>query len=219
MYSSFKRGLDFALAFAGLVVLSPILLAIAIAVKLTSPGPTFYAGVRIARGGGNFAMLKFRTMVAGADKLGASSTASDDARITRVGALLRRFKLDELPQLINVLRGEMSFVGPRPQVRWAVDLYTPEERLLLTVRPGITDYASLRFRNEGEILRGSSDPDRDYLEKIAPEKIRLGLHYVRTYSFAVDAKIICATLLSVAGLDPAWCLPSAMPTPRLPTTT
>jgi lipopolysaccharide/colanic/teichoic acid biosynthesis glycosyltransferase len=152
-------------------------------------------------------MLKFRTMVANADRMGATSTADDDARLTVAGRFLRRFKLDELPQLINVLLGEMSFVGPRPQVEWAVKLYNPEEQHLLSIRPGITDFASLRFRNEGEILHGSIDPDRDYLEKIAPHKIRLGLYYVRNYSFSIDAKILAATLLSLAGVDPAWCLP------------
>jgi lipopolysaccharide/colanic/teichoic acid biosynthesis glycosyltransferase len=141
-------------------------------------------------------------MVVNAEKLGASSTAEDDARTTRLGRFLRRWKLDELPQLINVVKGEMSFVGPRPQVQWAVDLYTEEEKALLAVRPGITDYASIRFHNEGEILRGSKDPDKDYLEKIAPEKTRLGLKYVRNHSLWIDLKIILASLWLVAGGDP-----------------
>jgi lipopolysaccharide/colanic/teichoic acid biosynthesis glycosyltransferase len=207
MYAPIKRLTDIVLALAGLIILSPVLLVIALWIKVSSPGPVMYAGVRVGRKGVPFRMLKFRTMVANADKMGASSTAADDVRITPIGGFLRRFKLDELPQLINVLKGEMSFVGPRPQVQWAVDLYTPEERQLLSVRPGITDFASLRFRNEGEILKGSTDPDKDYLEKIAPEKIRLGLHYVRNYSPAIDAKIVAATALSIAGVDPSWCLP------------
>ena len=152
-------------------------------------------------------MLKFRTMVADAERIGASSTAADDNRITHAGMFLRAHKLDELPQLINVLRGEMSLVGPRPQVQWAVDLYTSEERHLLDLRPGITDYASIRFRNEGEILRGSTDPDRDYIEQIAPGKMRLGLKYVRTNSLFVDLKILLATVLALVGRDPDWCLP------------
>jgi lipopolysaccharide/colanic/teichoic acid biosynthesis glycosyltransferase len=152
-------------------------------------------------------MLKFRTMIVDAERVGPSSTAGDDPRITRPGRFMRRLKLDELPQLLNVLVGDMSFVGPRPQVQWAVDLYSSEERHLLDVRPGITDWASLLFRNEGEILAGSSDPDRDYLEKIAPLKIKLGLHYVYHRSFIVDLEIILATALSVVGVDPAWCLP------------
>ena len=143
-----------------------------------------------------------------AEQLGASSTADDDPRITRVGSWLRRYKLDEVPQLINVLFGDMSFVGPRPQVQWAVELYTPEERALLSVRPGITDYASLLFRNEGELLRGSKDPDKDYLEKITPAKTRLGLIYVQTRSFWLDLKLLVATLLVAFGVDPTWCFPN-----------
>jgi lipopolysaccharide/colanic/teichoic acid biosynthesis glycosyltransferase len=207
MYPFLKRVLDFVVAFFGLVLLSPFLLATAVWVKLSSPGPVLYAGTRVGKHGVVFKMLKFRTMVVNADKLGASSTSADDIRMTSAGRFLRRFKLDELPQLINVLRGDMSLVGPRPQVEWAVKLYTPEERGLLTVRPGITDFASLEFRNEGEILKGSKDPDRDYLEKIAPHKIRLGLYYVHHYSFSVDAKILAATLLAIAGVDPSWCGP------------
>ena len=210
MYPVLKRILDFVLALTGLVVLFPVFLPIAIWVKLSSPGPVIYAGARIGKDGRPFMMLKLRTMVANADSIGGTSTAADDARLTSAGRFLRRFKLDELPQLINVLYGEMSFVGPRPQVEWAVNLYTADERRLLSVRPGITDFASLRFRNEGEILRGSTNPDQDYLEKIAPHKIGLGLYYVRHYSFSVDAKILAATVLSIVGVDPSWCLP---PTP------
>jgi len=209
MYARFKRALDLLIALIGVVALSPLFMAIAAWVKLSSPGPVLYAGLRIGRGGVPFRMLKFRTMVVNADALGASSTSADDARLTSAGRVLRRFKLDELPQLVNVLRGDMSFVGPRPQVGWAVELYTPEERELLSVRPGITDFASLKFRNEGEILRGSADPDRDYLEKIAPHKIRLGLYYVQHYSFLIDAQILVATLLSIGGVDPSWCLPTS----------
>ena len=207
MYPLLKRALDFLLALGVLVVLSPVLVAIVLWIKLADPGPVLYAGSRVGRGGKIFRMLKFRTMVVDAERVGPSSTAGDDPRITRPGRFMRRLKLDELPQLINVLRGEMSFVGPRPQVQWAVDLYTPEQRALLAVRPGITDYASLRFRNEGEILQGSADPDKDYLEKIAPLKIELGLHYVQTYSLLSDVKLIVATGLSVFGVDPGWCLP------------
>jgi lipopolysaccharide/colanic/teichoic acid biosynthesis glycosyltransferase len=209
MYPFLKRILDLIIALFGLVLLSPLLVAIATWVKFSSPGPVLYAGARVGRDGVPFRMLKFRTMVVNADRIGGSSTSADDARLTSAGRFLRRFKLDELPQLMNVLRGDMSFVGPRPQVEWAVKLYSPEERRLLSVRPGITDFASLQFRNEGEILRGSSDPDRDYLEKIAPHKIRLGLYYVRHCSFFVDAKILAATVLSLAGIDPSWCLPQA----------
>jgi lipopolysaccharide/colanic/teichoic acid biosynthesis glycosyltransferase len=194
---SLKRLLDSAVAGVGLVLLAPLLLVLALVIRLGSPGPVFYRGERVGLGGITFRILKFRTMVVEAEKSGGSSTPEDDPRITRVGHMLRRWKLDEAPQLINVVRGEMSLVGPRPQVRWAVDLYTPEERRLLSVRPGITDWASVRFRNEAEILRGSDDPDRLYLEKIAPEKIRLGLWYVDNQTFLEDLRIIFATLRCV----------------------
>jgi lipopolysaccharide/colanic/teichoic acid biosynthesis glycosyltransferase len=207
MYSGCKRIMDFTLAVIGIALLSPVLLWVTAWIKLADGGPVFYRGVRVGRFGLTFQMMKFRTMVVDAEKLGPSSTTAEDARITAAGRFLRRYKLDELPQLFNVLRGEMSFVGPRPQVQWAVDLYTPEEKLLLSVRPGISDFASLRFRNEAEILKGSPDPDRDYLEKIAPLKIRLGLYYVRNHSLAMDLKLIIATALAVVGVDPDWCLP------------
>ncbi len=197
MYPIAKRLFDLFFSILGLIVLSPLLLAIAVLIKCNSPGPVLYKGTRVGLNGGLFKMYKFRTMVVDADKIGSSSTPEDDPRITRFGRFLRTYKLDELPQLINVLKGEMSFVGPRPQVEWAVDLYTPEERLVLTVRPGITDYASLRFPNEGEILRGSSDPDKDYMEKIHPEKMRLSLAYVKSCSMLVDIKIIIQTVIAI----------------------
>jgi lipopolysaccharide/colanic/teichoic acid biosynthesis glycosyltransferase len=207
MYPALKRLFDLLAALILVILFSPILVFFAIWVKASDGGPVFYRGPRVGRGGRMFKMLKFRTMVVDADKVGPSSTAGDDPRITPAGRIMRRYKLDELPQLLNVLAGDMSLVGPRPQVKWAVDLYTPEERHLLDVRPGITDFASLRFRNEAEILMGSADPDKDYLEKIAPLKIKLGLHYVHTYSLATDLNILAATALSVAGVDPSWCLP------------
>lgn len=201
MYRHFlKRVLDFIVSLTALVILSPLLLAIAIGIKLGSTGPVFYRGPRVGLDGRMFDMLKFRTMIVGADAKGPSSTAADDARITPIGARLRRFKIDELPQLINVLRGEMSLVGPRPQVKWAVDGYNRDEQRLLTVRPGITDWASLRFSNEGELLKGSSDPDRDYMLKIHPEKVALGLEYVDGVSFATDIRILLRTVASILGV-------------------
>jgi lipopolysaccharide/colanic/teichoic acid biosynthesis glycosyltransferase len=194
-----KRATDILFSVIGLLVTSPLFLAIALRIWLEDGRPIFYRGERVGRFGKPFRMLKFRTMVAHAERVGGTSTAKDDPRITRAGRFLRRHKLDELPQLINVLRGEMSLVGPRPQVEWAVALYDAGEQALLSVRPGMTDYASIRFRNEGELLRGSADPDREYLEKIAPEKIRLGLSYVRHHSLGVDLRIIAATLLSLTG--------------------
>jgi lipopolysaccharide/colanic/teichoic acid biosynthesis glycosyltransferase len=193
LYPAAKRTLDAALAGIGLVLLSPVLAAIAVSIKTGSKGPLLYRGRRVGQGGEPFEMLKFRTMVVDADKIGGSSTPEDDPRITGIGKKLRRYKLDELPQLWNVLLGDMSFVGPRPQVQWAVDLYTPEEREILRVRPGITDEASLKFSNEAEILKGSTDPDKDYIEKIHPEKMRLSLEYVRHRSFSGDLSIIART--------------------------
>ncbi len=185
-----KRAFDVCLAGFGLLILSPLLAASAASIKLSSRGPVLYKGLRVGINGRRFNILKFRTMVANAEAIGGSTTPADDPRVTSV-------ELDELPQLWNVLKGDMSFVGPRPQVPWAVALYTPEERLILSVRPGITDYASLQFANEGEILRGSSDPDRDYMEKIHPEKMRLSLEYVRSRSFTRDLAIIARTVGAV----------------------
>jgi lipopolysaccharide/colanic/teichoic acid biosynthesis glycosyltransferase len=192
-----KRVFDVLSAAMGLVVLAPALAAVALAIKMESRGPVFYRGLRAGQYGKPFRIFKFRTMVRNAEALGSASTPEDDQRITRVGRILRRLKLDELPQLLNVLRGEMSLVGPRPQVPWAVEQYTPEERTILKVRPGITDPASVRFRNESEILRGSENPDKDYFEKIHPEKMRLSLEYVRKQSFLLDCKIILQTFVAV----------------------
>jgi lipopolysaccharide/colanic/teichoic acid biosynthesis glycosyltransferase len=195
-----KRVFDVLIAATGLVLLSPVLAGIAIAIKSGSSGPVFYRGPRIGRGKRPFAMLKFRTMVVDADAKGPSSTSADDPRVTKIGALLRRYKLDEFPQLINVFKGEMSLVGPRPQVAWAVEAYTPEEQRVLSVRPGITDWASIRFRHEGEILKGSADPDADYMRLIHPEKMRLSLQYVDSVSFATDLRIILRTAGAVFGV-------------------
>lgn len=197
MYPFAKRLFDLFFSTLGLIVLSPLLFVIAILIKVESPGPVLYKGTRVGLNGALFKMNKFRTMVINADKIGGSSTPDDDPRITKVGRFLRRYKLDELPQLINVFKGEMSFVGPRPQVKWAVDLYTPEEQRVLTVRPGITDYASLKFPNEGEILKGSTDPDKDYMEKIHPEKMRLSLEYIKTRSMLVDVRVILQTIFAI----------------------
>lgn len=197
MYPLAKKAFDVIFSAVGLIVLSPLLLVTAILIRLDSPGPVFYKGERVGRLGKLFKMLKFRTMVVNADKIGASSTANDDPRITRVGRFLRKYKLDELPQLINVLKGEMSFVGPRPEVKRFVDLFTEEEKAILTVRPGITDWASLWDSDEGTILTGSTDPDKEYMEKIRPEKIRLQLKYVRECSLWNDIKIIVQTVKTV----------------------
>ena len=194
-----KRTIDLSLALTALVPLSPLLLAIAALIKLDDGGPVFYRGVRIGRRGVAFRIYKFRTMVVNADRLGGPSTSDDDPRITRAGRWLRRSKLDELPQLLNVVKGEMSFVGPRPEIAQEVALYSPEERALLSLRPGITDWASIRFRDEGAMLRGAADPHETYRRVIRPEKMRLALEYVRTASLATDVKILVATLRALVG--------------------
>ena len=197
IYDQAKRLVDLGVSMALLFLLAPLMAAIGLLIRIDSPGPVFYGGVRVGLGGRRFKMLKYRTMVANAETLGGSSTPEDDPRITRVGRRLRAYKLDELPQLLNVVRGHMSFVGPRPQVPWAVDLYTSEEREILTVRPGLTDLASIRFADEGELLKGSTDPDRDYMLKIHPEKMRLALEYVRKQSFMLDAQVILLTAATI----------------------
>ncbi len=199
-----KRVFDAVVSAAVVIGRAPLYAVSALAITLDSRGPVLYRGARVGRGGVRFALLKFRTMVVDADRLGGSSTPEDDPRLTTVGRHLRKTKLDELPQFLNVLKGDMSIVGPRPQVEWAVARYDERERALLTVRPGITDWASIRFRDEGELLRGSSDPDGDYLRLIAPEKIRLGLEYVRRRSLWIDMQIIAATALAIVGVDPLW---------------
>jgi lipopolysaccharide/colanic/teichoic acid biosynthesis glycosyltransferase len=193
---AFKRLLDVAFAALGLVLCSPVFLVVAAAIVLESSGPVFYRGVRVGLNGKPFRIFKFRSMVVDAERLGASSTARADPRLTRCGRIMRKFKLDELPQLINVLVGDMSLVGPRPEVQKFVDLYTPEECAILTVRPGITDWASIRFNNEGEIIAASgiADADEAYAHVIRPEKLRLQLKYVRERNLRVDVQILLRTL-------------------------
>ncbi len=178
-------------------MLSPLMIPIAILIRLEDGGPIFYKGERVGRNGNLFKMFKFRSMVVNADKLGPSSTSAEDPRITRIGHFLRKYKLDELPQLLNVLRGDMSIVGPRPEVKYFTDMYTEDEMIILSVRPGITDWASIWNCDEGSILAGSRDPDRAYFELIRPTKLALQMKYVKERSFWVDLKIILLTLLAV----------------------
>ena len=192
-----KRVFDFLSSLIGLILISPILVTITILIKKEDGGPLFYRGTRVGRFGKTFRIFKFRTMVINAEKLGGPSTADDDPRITKVGKVIRKFKLDELPQLINVLKGEMSIVGPRPEVQMYVDMFTEEEKAILTVRPGITDWASIWNPDEGAILAGSTDPEKTYMEKIRPDKIRLQLKYVRERSFWNDLKIIAQTIITI----------------------
>jgi lipopolysaccharide/colanic/teichoic acid biosynthesis glycosyltransferase len=192
-----KRLFDITAALFGIVLTFPLLLVIAAMIKREDEGPVFYRGLRAGKNGKLFRIFKYRTMVINAEKLGGASTADDDPRITRVGRRLRKYKLDELPQLINVLTGEMSFVGPRPEVQHYVDMYTEEERVILSVRPGITDWASLWNPDEGAVLAGSTDPEKTYMEKIRPEKTRLQLKYIRERSFLTDLNIIFQTLVTI----------------------
>ena len=192
-----KRIFDILFSIVGLILFSPLLLTICILIKLEGGGPVFYRGVRVGKNGTLFRIYKFRSMVVNAEKIGGSSTADDDPRITKIGKFVRKYKLDELPQLINVLKGEMSFVGPRPEVQHYVNMFTKEEKSILMVSPGITDWASLWNSDEGAILAGSPDPERTYMEEIRPEKIRLQLKYVKERSFFTDISIILQTISKV----------------------
>ena len=190
-----KRALDIIVSLTGLLVLSPLLLAAAIWIKWDSPGPVFYCGKRAGRGGRPFSMLKFRSMVTNADQIGGPSTADGDPRITRSGHFLRRYKLDELPQLVCVLLGDMSLVGPRPEVYEKTTHFTEEERRTLSVRPGATDWASIWNSDEGAVLAEAPDPDAAYERVIKPTKLELQLYYLRTRSFWGDVRIIMCTAL------------------------
>ncbi|PIM55147.1 sugar transferase [Roseateles chitinivorans] len=190
-----KRLFDIVCAGIGLLLLSPLLLAVAVWVKLDSPGPVMFRQERVGRFGAPFRIHKFRTMRVDAPRLGPQITIGDDARITRSGRWLRASKVDELPQLWDVLRGAMSLVGPRPEVPRYVALYPAELReLVLSVRPGITDPASLSFRNESELLARAEDPEREYVEVVMPMKLRLAADYVRNASLGGDIRLILATL-------------------------
>jgi len=198
-----KRTIDVLLSAVGLVMLSPVFLAVAALIWLYDRRNPFYVARRIGVSGASFAMVKFRTMDVNADSTGVTSTGAADTRITPIGRLVRRHKLDELPQLVNVMKGEMSLVGPRPNVPSEVALYTDAERQILTVRPGITDLASIVFADEGEILRESCDPDLDYNRLIRPWKSRLALFYVAHQSLLMDAQIAALTLRNIVNRDSA----------------
>ena len=192
-----KRAMDIVISGGALLVIWPVLLIVAAAIKIDDPGPVFYRQVRVGRGGKTFRIFKFRTMVVDADKKGLAITVGRDNRITRVGALLRKTKLDELAQLLNVFVGEMSFVGPRPEVQKYVDLYTPYQRQVLLVRPGITDYASIAYRNENDLLAGAQDPEKMYIDVIMPDKIELNMKYLREISPLADLRLIFGTIAAV----------------------
>jgi len=189
-----KRFFDFIVSLIILIVFSPLFLILAFLIKKDSKGPVFYRQERIGNGGKPFRIFKFRTMVNNADKSRVTSTKEDDVRITKMGKFIRKYNFDELAQFINVLKGEMSIVGPRPEIPYYVNMFTEEEKIILSVKPGITDWACIWNPDESKLLSGSDDPDRDYLEKIRPEKIRLQLKYVKEHSFWIDFKIMLMTL-------------------------
>jgi len=192
-----KRIFDICASLLGIAILSPVFLIVAYLIKHEDGGPVFYRGLRVGKNGYPFRIFKFRTMVVNAEKTGGPSTPEDDPRITKIGEKLRKHKLDEVPQLINVFKGEMSLVGPRPEVQHYVDMFTDEEKAILAVRPGITDWASLWNPDEGRILSGSPDPEKTYMKKIRPTKLRLQLKYVRERSLMMDLGIILRTIATV----------------------
>jgi lipopolysaccharide/colanic/teichoic acid biosynthesis glycosyltransferase len=190
-----KRAFDVFFSAGALLVLAPLLLAVSVWVKLDSPGPVFFRQVRVGRRGREFLMCKFRTMRTDAEAAGPQITVSSDARITRSGVFLRKYKIDEFPQFFNVLVGDMSVVGPRPEVPRYVALYPQSMReLVLSVRPGITDLASIEYRDESDLLGRSADPERTYVEEVMPAKLAFCERYVREHSFAGDLGIICRSL-------------------------
>jgi len=198
-YDAAKRATDIAVSAAVLAAAAPVGAVIAWRIRREDGGPVIFRGIRVGRGGGTFDILKFRTMSVGAERLGVDATADSDPRLTRIGRVLRRWKLDELPQLVNVLRGEMSLVGPRPQMVWDVERYTAEERRLLDIRPGITDWASIKYRRQGTLIEGHPDPQAAYFELIRPGKMELAMAYLRSRSYGVDLGILGLTALAVLG--------------------
>ena len=194
---SVKRIFDLFFATVGTFFLLPVLVPVAIAIKVDSRGPIFFRQVRVGRNGEPFRIFKFRTMVTDAEKCGPLVSSGDDPRITRIGALLRKYKIDELPQLLNVISGEMSLVGPRPEVPKYVAAYPDDYKFILKVRPGITDYASLEFKDENSLLRSADDPEKKYIEEILPIKIKFYKKYITEQSLLTDFKLILKTLKGI----------------------
>ena len=191
------RFFDFVLSLVVLVILAPIFIVLAVWIKIDSVGPVFYKQIRVGQNGKDFGLFKFRSMVVDADKKGLITVGGKDPRITRSGYFIRKYKLDELPQLINVLVGDMSLVGPRPEVRKYVELYDDEQNKVLSVKPGITDYASIEYMDENEILGKSTDPEKTYIEEIMPEKIKYNMKYIKNRSLIEYFKIIFLTVLKI----------------------
>lgn len=194
-----KRLFDILSSLVGLVILCPILFIISLVVVSTSRGGVFYTQIRVGKNSKEFKLLKFRTMKPDSDKSGQLTIGDNDSRITGVGTLLRKFKLDEIPQLLNVIKGEMSIVGPRPEVPKYVNLYSKEQLKVLSVRPGLTDLASIEFINENEILGNSENPEKEYVEVIMPRKLELNIQYIENQSFLGDIKLIFRTFGKILG--------------------
>lgn len=196
-----KRLFDFIAALTALILLLPVFILIAAMVAFSSQGPVFYRQKRVGRNNSDFSIYKFRTMYVDSDRGSLITIGGRDSRVTPAGYYLRKYKLDELPQLINVLLGEMSIVGPRPEVRKYVDLYSGEQLKVLSVRPGLTDDASLAFSNESELLGSVTDPEKEYLEKIMPAKLALNLQYIQKRNFVYDLRLILRTLAKIVSGD------------------
>lgn len=195
MNQGIKRIFDFVVSLVGVIIISPILLIVAIAIKIDSKGNILFLQKRVGRKGKPFYIYKFRTMVTDAEKLGKQITVGKDNRITKVGAFLRKYKIDELPQLLNVVKGEMSLVGPRPEVPKYVELYTKEESKVLDVRPGITDLASLRYKDENDILGKVENPEEYYINVIMKDKLKLNLEYIEKSNIIFDISLILKTII------------------------
>jgi len=192
-----KRIFDIVFSLLGLVVLSPFFVVLTILIKAESKGNIFYLQTRVGKNNKDFKIFKFRSMYQDADKNGLLTIGEKDSRVTRVGYYIRKYKLDEFAQLINVLKGEMSIVGPRPEVRKYVEMYNADQKRILLVKPGITDYASIEFSNENEILEQSQDPEKKYIEEIMPYKLNLGMKYINHNNALIDFKIIFLTLKKI----------------------
>tara|TARA_Y100000590_G_scaffold466500_1_gene642098 strand:+ start:345 stop:1094 length:750 start_codon:yes stop_codon:yes gene_type:complete len=198
MFNYIIKGLfDYMLSTILLIFFSPIMVLFSFLIWKQDFGNPFYVAPRVGKNGNKFKMIKFRSMILGADRNQVDSTSSDDKRITKLGTFIRLYKIDEIPNLINILKGEMSFVGPRPNVNRETDIYSEEEKFLLTVKPGITDFSSIVFSDEGDILKKSKDPDLTYNQLIRPWKSRLGLYYVRNNNIFLDIKILFLTFISL----------------------
>jgi len=192
-----KRAFDIIVSLLAIIILSPLLLLISILIKLDSKGPVFFRQIRVGKNGVHFKIIKFRTMVSNAEKKGLQITVGKDPRITRIGHFLRKTKLDELPQLFNVLIGDMSFVGPRPEVPKYVEMYDEYQKIILKIRPGITDLASIEYQNENDLLANCLDPESTYIREIIPRKIELSIEYLRNISVLYDIKLIIRTILAI----------------------